>query len=306
VQVRAEREAGPGGGWQVTAVDAAGRTVLAVSGLRLSDVGPLEPSAPWHPTLLAAALEGWAAQFGLDPALRITVSCGQPGQDRQPRADGLPWLDASTGLGPLAGFQLTVRASMPVACYWAPVQAGPAGRRTGPVVPLPADSADDSTENDSRRNETQPGQLTRQLRERTGEPPEVLAARMRAITACLAAAGRAARTPLTLGPSRDAGWVQVKAGTATVACTITAIEGVRGPVVLALATWPAAIYDAAGHAVRFSGYGARPPADSAGSAIPGESSTDQTTTGPATPGQTTTGPATMGGQQTADQPTTSL
>jgi enediyne polyketide synthase len=306
VQVRAERDTDPGGGWQVTAADAAGHTVLAVSGMHLRDVGPLEPAAPWHPTLLAAALEGWAAEFGLDPALRVTVSCGQPGQDRQPRADGVPWLDASTGLGPLAGFQLTVRASMPVACYWAPVQAGPAGRRPGPVVPLPANSADGSTENNSRRNETQPGQLTRQLRERTGEPPEVLAARMRAITACLAAAGRAAGTPLTLGPSRDAGWVQVEAGTATVACTITAIEGVRGPVVLALATWPAAIHDAAGHAARFSGYGARPPADSSGSAVPGESGTDQTATGPATTGQTTTGPPTARGPQTADQPTTSL
>jgi hypothetical protein len=237
VQVRAERQAGPASGWQVTAADAAGHTVMAMSGLQLRDVGPLEPSAPRHPTLLAAALEGWAAEFGLDPALRVTVSCGQPGQDRQPRADGVPWLDAATGLGPLAGFQLTVRASRPVACYWAPVPAGPAGRRAGPVVPLPANSADGSTENNSSRNETQPGQLTRQLRERTGEPPEVLAARMRAITACLAAAGRPAGTPLTLGPSRDAGWVQVEAGTATVGCTITAIEGVRGLVVLALATW---------------------------------------------------------------------
>ena len=290
VQVRAERQAGPGGGWEVTAADAAGHTVLAVSGMQLRDVGLLEPSAPWHPTLLAAALEGWAAEFGLDPALRVTVSCGQPGQDRQPRADGVPWLDASTGLGPLAGFQLTVRASMPVACYWAPVHAGPAGRRPGPVVPLPANSADGSTENTSRRNETQPGQLTRQLRERTGEPPEVLAARMRAITTCLAAAGRAAGTQLTLGPSRDAGWVQVKAGTATVACTITAIEGVRGPVVLALATWPTAIYDAAGHAARFSGSGARPPADSSSSVIPGESSPGQTTTSPAITGQTARGP----------------
>jgi enediyne polyketide synthase len=292
VQVRAERQAGPGSGWQVTAVDAAGQTVLAVSGMRLRDVGPLEPSAPWHPTLLAAALEGWAAEFGLDPALRVTVSCGQPGQDRQPRGDGVPWLDASTGVGPLAGFQLTVRASMPVACYWAPVQAGPAGRRPGPVVPLPANSADGSTETTSRRNENQPGQLTRQLRERTGEPPEVLAARMTAITACLAAAGRAAGTPLTLGPSRDAGWVQVEAGTATVACTITAIEGVRGPVVLALATWPAAIHDAAGHAVRFSGYGARPPSGSSGSAVPGESGPGQTPANPTTIGQTATGPAT--------------
>ena len=125
VQVRAEREPGPAAGWRVTAVDAAGHTVAALSGLRLLDVGPLEASAPWHPTLLAAALEGWAAEFGLDPALRVTVSCGQPGQDRQPPADGVPWLDASTGLGPLAGFQLTARASMPVACYWASAQAGP-------------------------------------------------------------------------------------------------------------------------------------------------------------------------------------
>lgn len=159
--------------------------------------------------------------------------------------------------------------------------AGQAGRRPEPVVPLPANSADASTENNSSRNEGQPGQLARQLPERTGEPPEVLAARMRAITACLAAAGRAAGTPLTLGPSRDASRVQVGAGTATIACAITAIEGVRGPVVLALATWPAAIHDAAGHAIRFSGYGARPPADGSGSAAPaGQQTADQPTTSP--------------------------
>jgi enediyne polyketide synthase len=305
VQVRAERAASPGGGWQVTAVDAAGHTVLAVSGLQLRAVGPLEPSAPWHPTLLAAALEGWAAEFGLDPALRVTVSCGQPGQDRQPRVDGVPWLDASTGLGPLAGFQLTARASMPVSCYWAPVPAGQAGRPPGPVVPLPANSADGSTENNSSRNETQPGQLTRQLRERTGEPPEMLAARMRAITACLAAAGRAAGTPLTLGPSRDASWVQVGAGTATIACTITAIEGVQGPVVLALATWPAAIHDAAGHAIRFGGYGAEPPAGGSGSAAPAGQATGQTAADQTAADQTVTGQTATAGQQTADQPTTS-
>ena len=183
---------------------------------------------------------------------------------------------------------------MPVACYWAPVQAGPAGRLPGPVVPLPANSADGSTETTSRRNETQPGQLTRQLRERTGEPPEVLAARTTAITACLAAAGRVAGTPLTLGLSRDGGWVQVEAGTATVACTITAIEGVRGPVVLALATWPAAIHDATGHAARFSGHGDRPPSGSSGPAVPGESGAGQTTASPTTLGQTATGPTATG------------
>jgi enediyne polyketide synthase len=328
VQVRAEREAGPAGGWQVTAVDAAGHTAAALSGLRLLDVGPLEASAPWHPTLLAAALEGWAAEFGLDPALRVTVSCGQPGQDRQPQADGVPWLDAATGLGPLAGFQLTARASMPVACYWAS-----AAGRPGPVVPLPADSAEGRTAQGSSRNENHTGQLARQLRERTGEPADRVAARMRAITACLAAAGRAAGTPLTLGPSRDAGWVKVGAGTATVACTIAAIEGVRGPVVLALATWPAAIHDAAGDAARFTGYGAQSPGGATSASASGESSTtgpigpapadpaDASPAGAASPnltsanagsagtGSADTGPAGTGSantrRQTADRPTTS-
>ena len=308
VQVRAGREGGPAGAWEVTAVDAAGHTVLAVSGLRLRDVGPLEAAAPWHPTLLAAALEGWAAEFGLDPALRITVSCGQPGQDRQPRADGVPWLDAATGLGPLAGYQLTARASMPVACYWAPATAGPAGSRPAPVVPLPADSAGGRTDHSNSRNENQPGSLTRQLREQTGEPADRVAARMRAITACLAAAGRAAGTPLTLRPARDAGWVQVEAGTATVACTIMAIEGIRGPVVLALATWPAAIHDAAGDAARFTGYGAQSPDGDCGSVDPGAATA--VPAGPAqspeatqSPGITGTGP-TATGRTPAGQPIT--
>ena len=308
VQVRAGREGGPSGAWEVTAVDAAGHTVLAVSGLRLRDVGPLEAAAPWHPTLLAAALEGWAAEFGLDPALRITVSCGQPGQDRQPRADGVPWLDAATGLGPLAGYQLTARASMPVACYWAPATAGPAGSRAAPVVPLPADSAGGRTDHSNSRNENQPGSLTQQLREQTGEPADRVAARMRAITACLAAAGRGAGTPLTLRPTRDAGWVQVEAGTATVACTIMAIEGIRGPVVLALATWPAAIHDAAGDAARFTGYGAQSPDGDCGSVDPGASpampaGTAQSPGITRSPGTTGTGPAATG-RTAAGQPIT--
>jgi enediyne polyketide synthase len=297
VQVRAARE---GGAWEVTAVDAAGHTVLAVSGLRLRDVGPLEAAAPWHPTLLAAALEGWAAEFGLDPALRITVSCGQPGQDRQPRADGVPWLDAATGLGPLAGYQLTARASMPVACYWAPATAGPAGSRPAPVVPLPADRAGGRTDHSNSRNENQPGSLTRQLREQTGEPADRVAARMRAITACLAAAGRGAGTPLTLQPTRDAGWVQVQAGTATVACTIVAIEGIRGPVVLALATWPAAIHDAGGDAARFTGYGAQSPGGDCGSADPGVSAA--VPAGPAQSPGTTGHPGTTGSPETMGSP----
>ena len=172
------------------------------------------------------------------------------------------------------------------------------------MVPRPADAADSRPDQVSSRNENHTGQLARQLRERTGEPADRVAARMRAITACLAAAGRGAGTPVTLGPSRDAGWVQVEAGTAVVACTIVAIEGVRGPVVLALATWPAAIHDTAGNAVRFTGYGAQPPDGGSSSAAPGASPAAEPA-GPALTGPVNADPADSdAGRPNADQPAT--
>jgi hypothetical protein len=94
----------------------------------------------------------------------------------------------------------------------------------------------------------------------------------------------------------------VEAGPARIACTITAIEGVRGPVVVALATWPAAIHDVAGHAARFSGHGAQSPgsgpeeAEAAGSLATGTMEpAEPTHTGPA-------GPAGTGRTAGASQP----
>ncbi len=66
------------------------------------------------------------------------------------------------------------------------------------------------------------------------------------------------------GPYR-AGWVQVRAGAATMACTVTALDGRAQPVTIALATWPApacggmlipaaeAGYEAAGHGTGAAG-----------------------------------------------------
>jgi len=217
VQVRAERDGAAG--WTVTAVDAAGLATATLSGLRLCGVGPLAHPAPWHPALLAAMVAGRAVELGLDPALRVTLSCGQPGQASRAGPagpDGVPWLDARTGTGPLAGFELSVRASRPVACYWEAV-GGDAGR--------PAAGLDG---------------LAEQLRDRWAGRPEQVSSRLRAIAACLAAAGREkAGGPVTLAEAGDADWIQVRAGAATVACTVTALDGVAPPVTIALATWPA-------------------------------------------------------------------
>ena len=99
VQVRAERAAGPAGSWQITALDATGRAVLTLTGLRLREIGKLAPAAPWHPTLLAAAIEGRGADLGLDPVLRVEVHCWESGPGDPGPAEGLPWMAASAAPG---------------------------------------------------------------------------------------------------------------------------------------------------------------------------------------------------------------
>ena len=141
VQVRAERAAGPAGSWQVTARDATGLAVLTLTGLRLREAGRLAPSPAWHPTLLAAAIEGRGAELGLDPALRVTVHCGLPGPVQPTPATDLPWMDASAGAGALTGFQLTAQASMPVACHWEPIGQQDAAARRRPNWPACCASA---------------------------------------------------------------------------------------------------------------------------------------------------------------------
>jgi Polyketide synthase dehydratase len=276
VQVHADRGRGPEAGWNVTAVDAAGRAVLTLTGLRLRDLGPLEHPAPWHPVLLAAALESRGAELGLDPALRVTLRCGQPGPGSEPPPGGSPWMDASAGTGPLAGFELSVRASMPVACHWETASPGytagwPADVAVLADVPDPADvphpadipvpaSPVPPDASLAVAYATSLDDLARQLRD-AAELPDTAAARLRAITACLAAAGWAAGAPLTLAQARDTDWVQVQAGAATVACTVARIDGVPRPVVIALATWPAPARGTLSKAARSARHGAQTTAN---------------------------------------------
>ena len=238
------------GGWDVTALDATGHPVLAVTRLRLRDVGPLEHHAPWHPTLLAAALEAQGTELGLDPSLRATVRCGQPpatgsrpagpspaGPDPAGAPDGLPWLDRAVGTGPLAGYELTVRASQPIACYWAT-----AGNSTSTLVsPGSPTSPEDLASRGSLTGPERlasPEDLARQLHDRGRGDLAAVSTRVRAITACLTAAAWSGGTPLQLDDAHDGEWIRVRAGSITVACTATRIDGVPQPIVIALATWP--------------------------------------------------------------------
>ncbi len=220
VQVRAERGAGPAGTWQVSASDAAGQAVLTLTGLRLREAGRLAQGSPWHPTLLAAAIEGRGAELGLDPALRVSLRCGLPPGPAAPTPPtDLPWVDTSAGRGPLTGFQLTAQASMPVACHWETTEPHATEKKQDAVAP--------------------PEELARQLRERYTGQPAAASARLRAITRCLAAAGWPNGAAPQLDAARDADWARIRAGKITVACTVAVLDGVPQPVAIALATWPA-------------------------------------------------------------------
>ncbi len=237
--------------WDVVAADATGQPVVTWQGVRLRDVGALAPAGAWHPALLAISMEARAAEFGLDPALHAVISCGAPppaqgaagpgggrdaaSQGTRSQGAGSPgmagpgggapagddqWTDRAEGTGPLAGFELTVRASRPVACRWQAVGG------------LASDAALLDEGLIAMRD---------QLAARLRETPAALEARLATIASALAALGRAAGTPLRVEDACDAGWIVVRARDMAVACAVTQLSGVAAPVAVALAsllTWP--------------------------------------------------------------------
>ena len=252
--------------WDIEAVDAAGDLLIAWRGVHFRDAGPLPRNAAWPPSLLSVYLERGGCDLGLDAALRVTVSCGQPeGPGSQflatavPRqaapsdagsarsADSAPPTSAPTsaegagrvsagrrayaagrigpagstayvavaaGTGPLAGFSLTAGAAVPVACGWIAVEAGRRSDQPSPGL-APAYS---------------------QLRSQLAEPPATLAARLQAIGACLAAAGRPGSEPASCVRTTSDGWALVETATARIACTVVEVSGVSSPVAIAIMT----------------------------------------------------------------------
>jgi enediyne polyketide synthase len=217
--------------WDVEAVDSAGRPLVTWRGLRLVDAGPLPRATAWPPSLLSVYLEHSAVALGLDPELRVTVHSGladgaasppalvprpSPAPDG-PRAagSGEPRPQSAPGTGHLEGFVLTVRAPDGAACGWEAAVPGAAGG------PDPAPGV---------------AEIEAQLRQALGEPPIIVAAMLRAITACLAMTDAPGASPAVAGDAAEDGWLALRAGTATLACTVAEISGVSSPVAIALMT----------------------------------------------------------------------
>ena len=238
--------------WNVTAVDATGQAIIAWAGLRLRAVGPLAQETAWPPSLLAVSLEGRATELGLDPALQVMILGTEPSAtpaDRDPDRPAdrptdrptdwpaapaarssarTPWLDAAAGSGLLAGFDLTARATRPVACHWTTIRPLPVD--AGPPVRWP-------TGLDGRAGPDLAG-LGEQVRVKSRESRAAVAARLAVVAACLSAAGWRPEAPLLLDDACEGAWIQIRAGQVTVACTIANMSGVPRPVAVAIATWP--------------------------------------------------------------------
>jgi hypothetical protein len=228
--------------WNIEAVDADGQLIATWRGVRLHDSGPLPRNAAWPATLLSVFLERSAVDLGLDEGLRVTVSCEQPDDllpnaatavpRQSPPGNGRPSgggrhagperraMNTATapGTGALAGFGLTLRAPVPVACGWAAVELG------------------------RRPHEMRPGMASAyaQLREELAESPAVLAARLEAVSACMAMADIVAddrsADRLTIVQTTGDGWAVFALGRALIACAVVEVSGLSAPVAIAILT----------------------------------------------------------------------
>jgi hypothetical protein len=232
--------------WDVEAIDSAGQSLVTWRGLRLADAGPLPRAASWPPSLLSVYLERSAVALGLHPGIRVTAGCGQPEStgpqpavvvpaprhaagkrpdtgERRPAEPGDPAGEqADHGRGLLDGFVLSVRSPQGAACGWEAAVPGPAhGPEPGPGL----------------------AGVETLLRTGRGEPPAIVEAMLRAVAGCLTMAGAPEAVPVAVpGPPTgadriaDGGWLLLRAGGATLACTVADISGVPSPVAIAVMT----------------------------------------------------------------------
>jgi enediyne polyketide synthase len=224
------RRAAPGPAeyhWDVDAVDAAGHLLVSWRGLRLRDAGPRPRPGSWPASMLPVYLESCAVALGLDARLRVSIAAASPavpGFSQATVGTAADSLSRADDGGP-AGLALVVGPAPLAAGCWRVVSADRPGPATGPLGGPAA------------------GGLGRRLAERLAEPAGPLAARIRAIEACLPP-GPGGQGPGETGAGAELvlddavldDWVVLRAGAARLACTVVQISGVASPVAVALVT----------------------------------------------------------------------
>lgn len=190
--------------WDVEARDESGRSVLQWHRLVLRDVGPLPVRGPWPAALLAVYLERSAAGLGLDPSLQVEISKVHPPVEGWSRSH----------LGDLV---LAVHNGRLACCDWEPV-------------------ADRSEEDWRGLLGATLFPLLQQIQVRTQEPLSTVGTRVWTAVECLSKAGHPPVAPLVLAGTYRGGWVVLRDGSHQIASLVTTMDGLPGPVAIALLT----------------------------------------------------------------------
>jgi enediyne polyketide synthase len=212
--------------WDVTAVDAGGRILVAWQGVTLREAGLLPRATPWPAALLPAYLEHAAIRLGLDPDLRITASLTEPSPGPVAGSAAVPrprLAGAAPPAGPPAGSPDSVAGGLALAAGGAPFAAC-GWALADPQHPVGPGSA------------AEQAAVFARLRSHLSEPPVASAARLAAAAGCLARAGVPAGAPVTFDRAAGDGWVVLAAAGARLACAVVEVSGLASPVAIAIMT----------------------------------------------------------------------
>ena len=264
--------------WTVLVLDSDGQPLVTWQGVRLREAGLMPRNSAWPPALLSVYLERGAAGVGLDPALRVAVSCRAPDAAGQPgtadaagaTADGRP-----PGAAPGSGRQAGAAAATAVPAPRPGTPPGAAAAAAADVAhPALADVPRQPGDPEAAAVAAGTGQLAGYTLTASGarfaacgwavadprhpvwpsgtdlaatfsrlcshltEPPVASAARLQAVAACLAMAAAPAGATVTFRRVTADGWAVLEAAGSEVACTVVQVSGVTLPVAIALLTDP--------------------------------------------------------------------
>ncbi|MEV4060344.1 type I polyketide synthase [Nonomuraea dietziae] len=194
--------------YDVSVRDAHGTAVMSWQGLRLRDIGPLEPRS-WPPVLLGAYLQrSIEALLPASPVqVHVTPKAGGRTGSRKARSD------RAAGRSHLDDWVLHVGGPAALACDWEWVDPEGSGAPQTPAM---------------IGQREQIGMLT-------GEPESHTLTRLWTVRECLSKRGQAiVQAPLTVQGVFEQGWVLLRSGSTQIASAVVRVDGVTRPIAVSV------------------------------------------------------------------------
>ncbi|GGL40595.1 type I polyketide synthase [Planomonospora parontospora] len=194
--------------YDVIARDHRGRSVTAWTGLRLRDVGPIEPSGGYPDVLIGPYLERSLETLLPGTPVHVAVRPKTEGRTAGRRSAHRGAPDPAIGRSHLDDLILQISGSTPLTCDWEWVTDDPGHLRA---------------------EKAWAGQAE-QITKLTGEPEGHVLTRLWTARECLAKSGRAAaQSPLTIQGAYEQGWLLLRSGADHLASVVIPVGDERRP-----------------------------------------------------------------------------